>query len=76
MFDLQSIGKTLVFIGFAIALLGALFWAGGRLGLGTLPGDVRIRGDAWGCLVPITTTIILSLLLTLIVNVVLRLLNR
>ena len=76
MFDLQFIGRVLVFVGVGLAILGVLLLVGGRLGLGTLPGDVRVRGDGWGCFVPVTTTIILSLLLTLVVNVILRLLNK
>lgn len=74
--DLQSFGKVLIGVGIAIAALGALVWIGGRLGLGSLPGDVRIERDSWGCYVPIASSIVLSLALTLLLNLVLRLLRK
>ncbi len=76
MFDLQGIGKLLVLVGLGVLLLGAMLWIGGRLGLGTLPGDIELSGERWGCYVPIASMIVLSLVLTLIVNLVIRILNR
>lgn len=70
--DLQGIGRVLVGLGIAIALFGGLLWAGGRLGLGSLPGDLRFGNANWGCYLPIATSILLSLLLTLVLNVVWR----
>lgn len=74
--DLQSFGKILVAVGIGIAALGALVWIGGRLGLGSLPGDVRIEREGWGCYVPIASSIVLSLLLTLLLNLVFRFLRK
>lgn len=74
--DLQSFGKILVALGLGIAVLGALVWVGGRLGLGSLPGDIRIEREGWGCYVPIASSIVLSLLLTLLLNLVVRLLRK
>ncbi len=76
MSDLQTIGKVIVLAGLALAVLGLILWLGGRLGLGSLPGDLRFGDESWGCYLPIGTMILLSLVLTLIVNLVLRLLNR
>ena len=76
MLDLQGIGKLLALIGLGIVVLGALLWVGGRLGLGSLPGDIRISGERWGCYAPIVSMIVLSLVLTLIVNLVVRTWNR
>lgn len=74
--DLQSFGKILVAAGIGIAVVGGLVWVSGRLGLGSLPGDVRIERDGWGCYVPIASSIVLSLLLTLLLNIVIRLLRK
>ncbi len=74
--DLQSIGKLLVAAGVGLALLGVMMWLGGRMGLGGLPGDVRLSSERWGCYFPIASMIVLSLILTVVANLVLRIWNR
>lgn len=74
--DLQGIGKLILVAGLALAVLGLVIWFGGRLGLGSLPGDLRFGDENRGCYVPIGSMIVLSLVLTLVVNVLLRLFNR
>jgi len=74
--DLQGMGKLLALMGAGLVVLGLMLWVGGRLGLGSLPGDVRISNENWGCYVPIASMLILSVLLTIIVNVVLRFFDR
>lgn len=68
----SGIGRLLVILGVAIAVVGGLMLLLGRLGLGGLPGDIRLRGEGWGCYVPIVSSILLSLLLTLILNLLFR----
>ena len=72
---LQPIGKMLVIFGLALATIGLVLWlAGGRLGwLGKLPGDLRI-GDS--IFVPITSCVVVSVVLTVLVNLVARLFGR
>jgi hypothetical protein len=74
--DLQGIGRVVIVAGIALAVLGLVIWFGGRLGLGSLPGDLRFGDEDWGCYVPIASMIVLSLLLTVVVNVLLRLFDR
>ena len=76
--DLSSLGRILVVAGVLLAIVGGLVWAAGRLGLplGRLPGDIRIEGEGFSCYVPIASMILLSLLLTVVLNIVLRLLSR
>jgi len=57
-------GKTLVFVGLAIAALGVIVMLG--LPIGRLPGDFVIKRDNFSFYFPMTTSIILSLLLTLL----------
>lgn len=71
--DLQTLGRYLLVFAAALAVVGALMLIGGRLGLGSLPGDIRIQREGFGCFVPITTSIILSIVLTLLLNLLLRL---
>jgi hypothetical protein len=73
----DQMGKLLIFAGGAILLVGVVFLLLGRTGfLGRLPGDFTFSNGNFTCFVPIASMLVLSLLLTLMINVVLRLLNR
>jgi hypothetical protein len=73
----DQLGKLLIFAGGAVLLLGLLFLLIGRTGfLGRLPGDFTFTNGNFTCVVPLASMLLLSLLLTLVINVVLRLLNR
>jgi hypothetical protein len=76
--DLSSLGKGVVVLGLVLVVVGVLLWGLGRAGvpLGRLPGDIRIEREGVSCYLPIVSMLVLSLLLTLLLNVVLRLLNR
>ena len=65
--DLQQLGKVLLFVALGLALTGIVLWLLGRAGLGSLPGDIKIQGQSWSCYIPIATSILLSLVLTLLV---------
>jgi hypothetical protein len=68
-FGFDSIGKTLLVIGGVIALTGILFLLLGRVGLGRLPGDILIKRENLTIFFPITTMIVISILLTLFFNI-------
>jgi len=70
----QSWGKYIIFLGVAIVVIGAVvYFFGDKLHwIGRLPGDIRVERENARFYFPITTMILLSLLLTLIVNVVKR----
>lgn len=70
--DLQQLGRLLLVAAAALGVAGLILLVGGRLGLGSLPGDLRVEGERWSCFVPIATSVVLSLLLTVFLNVVLR----
>lgn len=65
---METLGLALLVFAAALAITGALLFVGGRLGLGSLPGDIKFSGENWGCFVPITTSIVISLILTLLLN--------
>ena len=73
--DLSSIGRILIAVGLVIAVVGGVLWLMGRLGvpLGRLPGDIRIEREGFSFYFPIATSIVLSLALTIILNVIFRL---
>ena len=62
----ESLGKTLVLIGLAVAGLGVLMMLG--LPLGRLPGDIYVRRGSFSFYFPLTTSVVLSLLLTLVLS--------
>ena len=75
--DLGSLGKFVAMAGAALLVLGGLIWLAGRIpALGHLPGDIRLQRGNVSCFFPLTTMIIVSVLLTVILNVILRLLRK
>jgi hypothetical protein len=60
----ERLGKTLVFVGLGVAGLGLLIMLG--LPLGRLPGDIYVRRGSFSFYFPLTTSIVLSIILTLI----------
>ena len=70
MSDLSSLGKLVVMAGAALLVLGGLIWLAGRIpALGHLPGDIRLQRGNVSCFFPLTTMIIVSVLLTVILNI-------
>ncbi len=67
-----EIGRALFVLGLLVAAVGLAAMLGLRLPLGHLPGDIAIVGSHGGIYVPIVTCIVLSLLLTILLNVVTR----
>ncbi|HEV8633668.1 MAG TPA: DUF2905 domain-containing protein [Chloroflexota bacterium] len=71
---MPELGRTLIAVGLAIVLLGLLLTFVGRIPLlGRLPGDIVIERENFTCAVPLATMLLLSLLLTVILNVITRL---
>ena len=70
----QNTGKYILIVGGAIVLIGlVVYFFGDKLHwIGRLPGDIRVERENARFYFPITTMILLSLLLTIIVNVVKR----
>lgn len=64
---LQPVGKILIIAGLFIIIIGLIFLLGGRIPwIGRLPGDIVIEKKNYSIYIPITTSIILSIILTLI----------
>ena len=73
-----SLARILIFTGLALLLIGGLVYVAARTGLplGRLPGDIRIERDNFSCFFPIVTMILLSVVLTIALNVIVRFLNK
>ena len=76
--ELEQTGRLLLIVGVSFAALGALLLLGGRFlpFLGHLPGDLTLRWGGGTIWFPIVTCLVLSLLISVLLNVVLRLFGR
>jgi hypothetical protein len=71
--DASTLGSGLVYLGLGLVLLGGLVILLGRMfDLGNLPGDLVYDGENVRVYVPIATMIVLSVVLTLLLNLALR----
>ena len=69
----ESLGKMLLYIGIVIVLIGGFFLLMAKIPwFGKLPGDIVYRRGGLTIFVPVTTMIIVSIVLTLLVNIVWR----
>jgi len=64
----EDIGRMLLVVGLVIAVIGGLILLAGRLGVGRLPGDLVWKGDDWAVYVPLGWMIVVSVVLTLLLN--------
>ena len=65
-------------LGIVIFLAGGLVYLLSRLGINLfqVPGNIRMQSGNITCLVPLVGSIILSILLTVILNIAIRFLNK
>lgn len=72
---MQSLGKFILVVGLLIVLAGLLIYLlGDKLTwLGRLPGDFRIEKENFRFYMPISTMIIISVVLTIIINILKKL---
>jgi uncharacterized membrane protein YkgB len=67
MFGLGALGKMLILLGVLIIVIGVLLLVGEKIPwIGKLPGDIIIRKEKFSFYFPITTCIIISIILTLL----------
>lgn len=67
-----DIGRILLVVGLLVAFVGLLLMLGVRLPFGQLPGDIRIDGERGSIFIPIATMIVVSIILTVLLNLFLR----
>jgi hypothetical protein len=66
-------GRLLMIAGVSLFVLGLIVFLAGRIpGLGQLPGDITIQRDNFTLYAPIGTMIVVSIVLTLLLNLVAR----
>lgn len=67
-----ELGRLILVIGLVLVVVGGLAALGVRLPFGRLPGDIAIEGERGGVYIPIATMIVISIVLTVLVNLFLR----
>ena len=71
--DLGPLGRLLLLGGAALLALGAILLLLGRVVPGgRLPGDIVVTRGPVSCIIPLATSLLLSLLLTILLNLWLR----
>lgn len=68
---MQLLGKYVIFFGFLVVVIGVILYLfGNHLSwLGKLPGDIRIDRGHFKLYFPITTMILISVILTLLIHI-------
>jgi heme/copper-type cytochrome/quinol oxidase subunit 2 len=69
----MNIGKWLIFIGLGVLVLGVIVWAVTKMGVpfGKMPGDITVEKGHSIFYFPIVTSLVVSLILTILINVIL-----
>jgi hypothetical protein len=63
-----DVGRWLLGAGLVMALVGGGLVVAERLGLGRLPGDIVVRGKSGTLYMPLATSLLVSIVLTLLWN--------
>jgi Protein of unknown function (DUF2905) len=73
----SDLGRFIALAGAVLLVIGGAIWLAGKAPwLGNLPGDIRIQRENVSCFFPLATMILVSVVLTIVVNIVLRLLKK
>jgi len=64
---MSELGKTFILLGAIFLIVGALLLIAGKIsGLGRLPGDIIIKKENFTFYFPLTTSIVVSIILSLL----------
>ena len=75
---METIGRYLMLGGIALFLLGGGLYLAAKFGvpLGRLPGDIRIEREGFSFYFPLASSILVSVILTIVLNLVSRFLKK
>ena len=74
---MTELGKLLLIVGGVIIIVGLILVFSQHMPfLGKLPGDITIKREGFSFYFPVVTFLILSILLTILVNVILRIFGK
>ena len=75
---METIARYLMIGGIIIFLIGGGIFLAAKFGipLGRLPGDIRIEGENGSFYFPLTSSILVSVILSILLNIISRLLKK
>ena len=74
---MTEVGKILLIVGGVIVVLGLLLVFSQHIPfLGKLPGDITIKREGFTFYFPVVTFLLLSVILTILVNIILRIFGK
>jgi hypothetical protein len=75
---METISRYLMLGGITLFLIGGGIYLAAKLGipLGRLPGDIRIEREGFSFYFPLTSGILVSVVLTIVLNVIVKLLKK
>ncbi|MBM3207445.1 MAG: DUF2905 domain-containing protein [Chlamydiae bacterium] len=73
-----QIAKYFIIGGFFFIIIGSFIWFLGKIGIsfGNLPGDINVESSKGSFYFPVATCIIISIALTIIINIMLWILKK
>jgi len=76
--NLDNIARFTIIAGIVLIITGAALFglAKFNIPLGRLPGDIRIEGQNGSFYFPVTSSILVSIVLTVLVNIIGRLIRK
>jgi hypothetical protein len=69
---MSQLGRALIVLGSILALIGGVIVVASKLGLGRMPGDIVIERRNIRVYFPVVTSIVVSIVLTILANLLLR----
>ena len=66
----RSFGLIISLLGALAIIAGLVIWAGGLSWFGRLPGDIRIEGENTRVYIPLVSMLVVSVVLTVLVNLI------
>jgi len=72
----DQLGRVLIILGAVVVVAGILFMVLGKTPFGRLPGDITFTNGNFTCVAPIVTMLLISLVVTIVVNIVLGLFRK
>ncbi|MBN1454103.1 MAG: DUF2905 domain-containing protein [Anaerolineales bacterium] len=71
---MENIGRFLMIGGIILFVVGGLVFLAAKFGIpfGRLPGDIRIERDGFSFYFPLASSILISIVLTILLNLIIR----
>lgn len=76
--DLTNLARIAAVLGVLLLVVAGILYVLARLDipLGNLPGDLKFQRGNFSCAVPLVSGLIISIVLTLLLNLILYLINK